>query len=123
MSRENQKKQEFSFNTNRSKRAYISISPSAKLVTADMYHIITGILTGGNDMQKSSGEFSMQDAMRFAKSPVGEQLLSMIQKKNPEALNQAMTQANEGNYDQIKDTMSALLKDKDIQKMLKQFGG
>lgn len=74
-------------------------------------------------MQKKSGDFSMQDAMQFAKSPVGEQLLNMIQKKNPEVLNQAMALANEGNYDQIKDTMSALLKDKDIQNMLKQFGG
>ncbi len=74
-------------------------------------------------MQKNSGEFSMQDAIQLANSPVGEQLLSMIKKKNPDALNQAMAQANEGNFEQIKETMSALMKDKDIQAMLKQFGG
>ena len=74
-------------------------------------------------MQKNSGEFSMQDAMRLAKSPVGEQLLAMLQKKDPNVLNQAMQQANEGNYDQVKDTMSALLHDKEIQNLLKQLGG
>lgn len=74
-------------------------------------------------MQKNSGEFSMQDAIQLANSPVGEQLLTMIKKKNPDALNQAMTQANDGNFEQIKETMSALMKDKDIQAMLKQFGG
>lgn len=74
-------------------------------------------------MQKNSGEFSMQDAMRLANSPVGEQLLAMLQKKDPNVLNQAMQQANEGNYEQVKDTMSALLHDKEIQNLLKQLGG
>lgn len=74
-------------------------------------------------MQKNSGEFSMQDAMRLAKSPVGEQLLAMLQKKDPNVLNQAMQQANEGNYEQVKDTMSALLHDEEIQNLLKQLGG
>lgn len=74
-------------------------------------------------MQKNSGEFSMQDAMRLANSPVGEQLLAMLQKKDPNVLNQAMQQANAGNYEQVKDTMSALLHDKEIQNLLKQLGG
>ena len=35
-------------------------------------------MTGGNEMQKNSDNFSMQDALRLAKSDAGQQLFAML---------------------------------------------
>lgn len=74
-------------------------------------------------MQKNSSEFSMHDAMRIAKSPAGQQLLAMLQKQDTNALQEAAQQASAGNYEQAKQSLSALLQNEDIQALLKQFGG
>ena len=60
-------------------------------------------------MQKNSDNFSMQDALRLAQSEKGQQLFAMLKAQNGDAMNKAMEQAATGNYDQVKDTLSALL--------------
>ncbi len=73
-------------------------------------------------MQNHSQNFSMQEAMRLAKSPAGQQLLALLQQKDSPALQAAMDQAATGNYAQAKDTLSALMASPDIKKLLAQMG-
>ena len=49
-------------------------------------------------MQKKTDEFSMDRVMQLAKSPAGQQLLAMLQQKDPQALQQAAMQASQGDY-------------------------
>lgn len=74
-------------------------------------------------MQKNSGDFSMQEAMRLAKSPAGQQLLAMLQNADTGQLQKAMNEASAGNYDQAKQTMSAIMSSPEIQELLKKMGG
>jgi hypothetical protein len=74
-------------------------------------------------MQKNSDNFSMQDALRLAQSDKGQQLFAMLKAQNGDAMNKAMEQAATGNYDQVKDTLSALLSSPQLRAMLEQLGG
>lgn len=74
-------------------------------------------------MQKNSEDFSMQEAMRLAKSPAGQQLLAMLQRSDTGELQKAMDQAAAGDYSQAKETMSSLLSSPEIKKLLEQLGG
>ena len=73
-------------------------------------------------MQKNSGDFSMEDALQFANSPTGKQLLSLLRNADNSALQTAIRQASDGNYRQAKDTLSAILDGEKIQKILKSEG-
>jgi hypothetical protein len=74
-------------------------------------------------MQKNSENFSMQDALRLAQSEKGQQLFAMLKAQNGDAMNKAMEQAATGSYDQVKDTLSALLSSPQLRAMLEQLGG
>ena len=65
---------------------------------------------------------AIEDAMRFAGTPAGQQLLNMLQQSNNPALQQAMQKAAEGDFQQAKQAMSALLQDPQIKKLLEQMG-
>ena len=47
-------------------------------------------------MQKNSQDFSMEEALRLAKSPAGQQLLALLKQSDPQTLQQAVQQANNG---------------------------
>lgn len=74
-------------------------------------------------MQKNSDNFSMQDALRLAKSPAGQQLLALLQQSDPDAMHKAMKQASDGDYSQISQTLAPLLASEDVKKLLQQMGG
>ena len=74
-------------------------------------------------MQKNSDDFSMQEALRLAKSPAGQQLLAMLQRNDKGQLKQAMNQAATGDYTQAKETLSTLLSSPEAKKLLEQLGG
>lgn len=74
-------------------------------------------------MQQNDRNFSMQDAMRLAATPAGQQLIALLQQSDKATLNQAMEQAKKGDYSQIKETLSPLLASEEAQKLLKQLGG
>lgn len=74
-------------------------------------------------MEKNSQEFSMQEAMRLAKSPAGQQLLAMLRQADSQQLQQAMTQVSSGDYTSAQTTIQSLLQNPEIQKMLQHFGG
>ena len=74
-------------------------------------------------MQKNSNNFSMQEALRLAKSPAGQQLLALLQQSDPEVLKKAMAQASAGDYSQISQTLAPMLESEDVKKLLQQMGG
>ena len=74
-------------------------------------------------MQNDPKNFSMQDAMRLANTPAGQQLLALLQQSDSAALRSAMEQASAGNYAQAKQVLGPLLDSPDVQKLLQQLGG
>ena len=73
-------------------------------------------------MQKKTDEFSMDRVMQLAKSPAGQQLLAMLQQKDPQALQQAAKQASQGDYKTAGQTLSAVLSSPEAQKLMKELG-
>lgn len=67
--------------------------------------------------------FSMQDAMRLAGTPAGQQLIRLLRQQNGTDLNAAMANAAKGNYDDARQALSSLLSSPEIQALLKQLGG
>ena len=74
-------------------------------------------------MLKNSDDFSMQEAMRLAKSSAGQQLINYLQNADGETMKKAMDEAASGNFGQAKQTMSTLLSSPEVQKLIKQLGG
>ena len=74
-------------------------------------------------MEKNSQDFSMQDALRLAKSPAGQQLLAMLRQADSGQLQQALDQANAGEYNSAQKTLQSLLDDPQISTLLQQLGG
>lgn len=67
--------------------------------------------------------FSMEQAMAFAASPTGKQLIAMLQSRGGTDLSKAQARAAAGDMEQAKKELSSLLADPKIQELLRQFGG
>lgn len=74
-------------------------------------------------MQNKSGDFSMQEALRLAKSPAGQQLIEFLKNTDSTQVRKAMEQANAGDYSQAKQSLSALLESEEAKALLQQLGG
>ena len=74
-------------------------------------------------MQKNSENFSIQEAMRLASTPAGQELIGLLRRGNREQLQQAAELASAGNYSQAQQLLSAFLKEPEIQRLLSQLGG
>ena len=74
-------------------------------------------------MQKNSQNFSMQEALRLANSDAGQRLLAILKQSDSAQLQQAMEQANAGNYDSVQKTLSSLLASQEVKDLLKELGG
>ncbi len=72
-------------------------------------------------MQNKQENFSMQDALRLANSPAGKELLSILQSKNDGSLQKAKNQAEKGEYDAVQKTLSGLLQDPKVRKLLEEM--
>ena len=70
-------------------------------------------------MEKNSQNFSMEDAMELARSPVGRQLFDLLQAKNPTAISDAAS----GDYQKLQRDLGSLLADPEIRALLQQLGG
>ena len=64
----------------------------------------------------------MKEAMAFAKSEAGQQLLALLQRTQGQQLQTAMDQAASGNMQQVKKTLSALLEDPEARRLLNRMG-
>lgn len=73
-------------------------------------------------MQENSNQKLIQEALRLANTPAGQQLLALMQQKGGDDLNKAMSSAAAGNYDQAKQALSSLLADPEARKLLEQLG-
>ena len=71
-------------------------------------------------MQKNSQDFSMQEALRLANSPAGQQLLAML--RSAGRLEQAGQQARTGNYAQALAGIEDILSTPEGKKLLKELG-
>ena len=74
-------------------------------------------------MQKKSDDFSVQEAMRLARSPAGQQLLALLQQKNSPMLQKAMEEAAAGDYSAVQKTMAAALANPEVQQLLSRMRG
>lgn len=74
-------------------------------------------------MQKKNQDFSMEEVLRLAKSPAGQQLLAMLKAQDNAKLEQAAAQAKTGDYSQASQTLRAMLSSPEAQKLLKELGG
>ncbi len=74
-------------------------------------------------MEHNGKNFSLQDAMRMANTETGKQLLNQIQKSNPKEFEQAMSQAAQGDYSNLSQTLKPLLASEEVRKLLKQLEG
>lgn len=74
-------------------------------------------------MEKKTQDFSMEEVMRLAKSPAGQQLIAMLKQGDSSKLQQAVTQAKTGDYTQASQTLNAMLSSPEAQRLLKELGG
>ena len=73
-------------------------------------------------MEENSINFSMQDIMRLAGTPAGQELLNYLQQKNQKQLQMAIAHAVSGNMDQARTFIVQLANDPQAQKLIKQLG-
>ena len=74
-------------------------------------------------MQKNSQDFSMQEALRLAKSPAGQQLLALLRKTGGNNFQQAADHASAGDYEKARELLQQALKNPEAAALLKQLGG
>ena len=65
---------------------------------------------------------SMQEVLRMAASPAGQQLIAMLRKQSDSDFQAAMSRAASGDYTQAKQAIEKLMADPQAQKLLKQLG-
>ena len=73
-------------------------------------------------MEKNFQNFSVQEAMKLAKSDAGKQLIALLQQQNGAQIQNAMEQANSGNIEQAKQTLSNILDNPQARALLQQLG-
>ena len=73
--------------------------------------------------QNLPNNLSMQEVLRLASSPAGQQLIAMMQQKGGSDFQKAMASAATGDYSQAKKAIEALMTDPKAQQLLKQLGG
>ena len=69
-------------------------------------------------MDKISENFSMDDVKKFAESPAGRQLISLLQHSDGEAVRQAQA----GNYEAAMKRLSGFLATEEAKQLLKNLG-
>lgn len=65
----------------------------------------------------------MQEAMRLAQDPAGQELIRLLKRQGGDELQTAMAQAAAGDYSQAKKAIQSLLDSPEARKLLKQLGG
>lgn len=71
---------------------------------------------------QNQNDRSMQDILRFARSPEGKKLIHSLQQKGGDELQQAISKASAGDYSQAKQAITALLDTPEARKLLEQLG-
>lgn len=66
---------------------------------------------------------AMQEAMKIAASPAGQQLLKLLRASDSDQLNRAMQMAGSGNYEGAKQILNQMLQDPQAKAILTGMGG
>lgn len=74
-------------------------------------------------MQEKNQNFSMEELMKLANSPAGQQLMAMLKSQDNSKLEQAAAQAKSGDYAQAGQTLSSMLSSPEARKLIKELGG
>ena len=74
-------------------------------------------------MQKNSQNFDLQEAMRLANSPAGQQLLAMLRNSDSQQMEQIAKLAAAGDYTQAAKMLESALSSAEAQKLMKKLGG
>ncbi len=72
-------------------------------------------------MQNKDDNFSMQEAMRLAATPAGQQLIGLLQSSGGNSLEQARRHAASGNMEQAKAALAEVLRSPKVQQLLKEM--
>ena len=72
-------------------------------------------------MSQNYDDFHIQHAMRLAQTKTGQKLLSLLRQSDPQQLQKAAAQASSGDYEQMKQTMSSLIRSPEAQALLRQL--
>lgn len=64
----------------------------------------------------------MQEAMKIAATPAGQELIKLLQQNGGDELRQAMAKASAGDYTQAKQAITSLLNSPEAKKLLEQLG-
>ena len=65
----------------------------------------------------------MQEVLRMASTPAGQQLIALLRQQGGNEFKKAMENASSGNYAQAKQAIESLLSDSKAQQLLKELGG
>ena len=71
--------------------------------------------------KKGFHEDARKQAMAFAQSESGRQLLAALQRSHGSQLQTAMAQASQGNYDAVRKTLNTLMQDPETRKLLESM--
>lgn len=72
-------------------------------------------------MQKKSEDFSVQEAMRLAKTPAGQQLLAMLQQENGAQLQSVMRLAQSGDMAGAGKALQSILSGSSARSLIKEM--
>ena len=72
-------------------------------------------------MQKNCENFSMQDALRMAQTPAGQQLLAMLRSGDPSQLQQVMDLAKAGDLASAGASLQTMLSSKQAQQLIEKM--
>lgn len=72
-------------------------------------------------MQKNSEDFSVQEAMRLAKTPAGQQLIALLQQERSDKLQAIIQLAQQGNMQAAGNALQQVLSSPDAQKLVKEM--
>lgn len=72
-------------------------------------------------MQKKSEDFSVQEAMRLAKTPAGQQLLAILKQEKGDKLQAIIRLAQEGNMQAAGNALQDVLSSSNAQNLIKEM--
>ena len=72
-------------------------------------------------MQKKSEDFSVQEAMRLAKTPAGQQLLAILKQEKGDKLQAIIRLAQEGNMQAAGNALQGVLSSSNAQNLIKEM--
>ena len=74
-------------------------------------------------MEKEPGNINLSELMKIANSTAGQELLSLVQNKKDEKFDEAMQQAQSGDFSQAQEIISKILSTPEAEALMKKIRG